>query len=220
MNNEHGIPMINQHAPSFKASTTKGFTKFPSDYRGNWVILFSHPGDFTPASTTEFMRFAHMQKTFREMNTELIGISTDTLQSHIAWISSIKNVEYDDMKKMNIEFPVIDDASREIAAQYGMIQGDQALRATFVIDPKGYIRAMQFYPASTARRIEEFKRIIESMQRSDHFDVATPENWHPGDDVLLPPPSNKPLADHRKSSDDESMRCYDWYICFIKDQSL
>lgn len=185
------LPLIGDKAPSFVANTTSGEINFPTDYKGKWVILFSHPADFTPVCTTEFMTFATMQKEFADLNTELLGLSIDSVFSHIAWIEKIKDIEYASMKDVEINFPIIDDLSMNVAMKYGMIQPNQsetsAVRAVFIIDPQGIIRTIFYYPQSTGRNFAELKRVIQALQTTDEHGVATPANWQPGDAAIVPP---------------------------------
>ena len=187
-----GMPRIGDPAPSFTASTTQGDISFPSDYVGKWVILFSHPADFTPVCTSEFMTFASLQKEFAAYNTELVGLSVDGLYSHIAWLRTIKDkIAFRDMRDVEVTFPLIDDVSMEIAQKYGMIMpgedSTKAVRAVFVIDPKAVIRAIIYYPLSLGRNFDELLRVVKALQTADHFEVATPADWRPGDAVIVPP---------------------------------
>ena len=196
------LPLIGDLAPEFKAKTTQGDVNFPGDYKGKWVILFSHPADFTPVCTTEFMTFATMQNEFREMNTELIGLSIDSMFAHIAWLRTIKEkIAWKDMKDVEIAFPVIEDISMNVAKKYGMVQPNvsstQAVRAVFIIDPKGIVRLIMYYPASCGRNMDEIKRVIIAMQKADAENIATPANWPPGDDVILPAPGSCGAAQER-----------------------
>jgi peroxiredoxin (alkyl hydroperoxide reductase subunit C) len=191
--NAYRIPLIGEEAPAFKARTTMGTINFPEDYKGKWVILFSHPADFTPVCTTEFMTFASMQEDFRELNCELIGLSIDGLTSHIAWLRTIKEkIEWKDMKGVEVKFPVIEDLKMDVAKKFGMIQpgasDTQAVRAVFIIDPESKIRAILYYPMSNGRDMNEIRRLLIALQTSDKHGVATPANWRPGDDVIIPPP--------------------------------
>jgi peroxiredoxin (alkyl hydroperoxide reductase subunit C) len=216
------IPIIGEDAPSFTAVTTQGQINFPEDYKGKWVVLFSHPADFTPVCTTEFMTFASMQEEFREMNTELIGLSIDSVFSHIAWIKRIQeSVEYKGMKNLEIKFPVIADLRKEVAKKYGMIQRKgsriQTARATFVIDPESKIRALIYYPVPNGRNIQEIKRLISAMKKSDAEDVSTPVNWQPGDDVIIHPPrSMQEVKETLEKAGDETY-CLDWFLCLKKE---
>ena len=204
------IPVLGKEAPDFEAVTTQGKIKL-SDFRGKWVVLFSHPADFTPVCTTEFVAFAKKADEFAKRNVQLIGLSIDGLHSHIAWIKSIK-------EKMGVEipFPVIADIDMRVARLYGMLhpgESDTAtVRAVFVIDPEGKLRAMLYYPLSNGRNIDEILRLVDALQTTDKHGVATPANWRPGDDVIVPPPDTKEEADKRTSQYD----CKDWYLCFKK----
>lgn len=200
------FPRLNERAPEFSAKTTFGDKKL-SDYEGKWLILFSHPADFTPVCTTEFIGFAKAAETFKSMNCELLGLSIDSLFSHLAWV---RNIEEKFGQK--ITFPIIEDIKMEVASAYGMVHpgaaDTQAVRATFFIDPKGILRAMVYYPMSNGRSIDEFVRLLQAMQTSDKNSVATPEGWTPGCDVIVPPPKTSEAADKRAS---EGYNTVDWY---------
>ena len=165
------MPLIGDKAPSFQAVTTQGEIHFPEDYTGKWVILFSHPADFTPVCTTEFMTFASMAEEFRSLNTELVGLSVDSLYAHIAWLRKIQELEWNGMKNVEVKFPLIEDIRMEVANKYGMIQpgqsNTQAVRAVFIIDPQAKIRTILYYPLSTGRNFDEIKRIILALQKAD-----------------------------------------------------
>lgn len=212
------MPLIGDMAPAFHAKTTQGEIEFPKDYCGKWVIFFSHPGDFTPVCTTEFMTFASMMNEFKELNTELLGLSIDTIYAHIAWLRKIQEFAWKDIKHVEITFPLIEDIKMDIAGKYGMIHpsmsGTQTVRAVFIIDPEGKIRAILYYPASTGRNMEELKRMIIALQKADCEGVATPANWMPCDDVILPPPGSCGAARERLASVDEDRYCLDWFLCF------
>jgi peroxiredoxin (alkyl hydroperoxide reductase subunit C) len=202
------LPRLNEPAPNFDSKTTFGPKKL-SDYKGKWLVLFSHPADFTPVCTTEFMAFAKAYPEFRKLNCELLGLSIDSNYAHIAWARAIK-------EKFGIEipFPIIEDLSMRVANAYGMIQpgasDTSAVRATFIIDDKGVLRAMVYYPMSNGRSIPEFLRLVAALQTSDKHGVATPEGWQPGDKVIVPPPQTQQAADTRGS---EGYECSDWYFC-------
>lgn len=214
------MPLIGDKAPEFKAITTQGEINFPQDYEGKWVILFSHPADFTPVCTTEFMTFGAMIDEFKSINTELVGLSVDSLYSHIAWLRKIQELEWQDKKHIEVTFPLIEDIRMEIANKYGMIQPNQsntqAVRAVFIIDPKGVIRTILYYPLSTGRNMDEIKRIILALQKADEENVATPANWRPGDDVIIPTAGSCGTAKERVESTDPSQYCLDWFLCFKK----
>lgn len=214
------LPLIGDAAPSFTAETTQGQINFPGDYQGKWVILFSHPADFTPVCTTEFMTFASMMDEFRELDTELVGLSVDGLYSHIAWLRRIQEIEWKGMKNVEVSFPLIDDIRMEVATKYGMIQPNasntQAVRAVFIIDPKGIIRTILYYPQSTGRNFDELKRIIQALQKADAEQIATPADWRPGDDVIVPPAGSCGTAKERMENQTEEQYCLDWFLCFRK----
>ena len=200
------FPQLNAPAPAFNAKTTHGDRKL-EDYRGKWLILFSHPADFTPVCTTEFIGFANAAPKFSEMGCELLGLSIDSLFSHLAWTRNIK-------EKFGVEipFPIIEDIKMDVARAYGMVHpgaaDTQAVRATFFIDPNGILRAMVYYPMSNGRSIDEFVRLLQALQTSDANGVATPENWCPGKPVIVPPPKTADAAEKRAS---EGYDTVDWY---------
>ena len=186
------MPRIGDPAPAFRAKTTQGDINFPADYAGKWVILFSHPADFTPVCTSEFITFASMQTEFAAYNTELVGLSVDGLYSHIAWLRTIKDkIAFNDMRNVEVTFPLIEDVSMEVAGKYGMIMpgedSTKAVRAVFVIDPTGTVRTIIYYPLSLGRNFDELLRVVKALQTADQFDVATPADWRPGDRVIVPP---------------------------------
>lgn len=207
MENTLGLPRINEPAPAFKANTTHGERSL-DDYKGKWLILFSHPADFTPVCTTEFIGFAKAADQFKAMNCELLGLSIDSIYSHLAWMQSIKS-----SFGVEIPFPIIDDIKMDVAKAYGMIHpgaaDTQAVRATFFIDPEGKLRAMVYYPMSNGRSIDEFVRLLQAMQTSDANKIATPEGWTPGCDVIVPPPKTPAAIEARKS---EGYAMKDWYF--------
>jgi len=200
------LPRINEPAPDFSARTTHG-PRSLADYRGKWLILFSHPADFTPVCTTEFLAFAKFHDRFQKLGCELLGLSIDSTYSHLAWIRNIK-------EKFGVEipFPIIDDLSMRIANDFGMIQpgasDTSAVRATFFIDPHGKVRAMVYYPMTNGRSVEEFLRLLEALQTSDRHAVATPEGWRPGEKVMVPAPATAKDADARARAGYEYT---DWY---------
>ena len=215
----YAMPRIGDKAPEFRAVTTQGDINFPQDYAGKWTILFSHPADFTPVCTSEFMTFAHLENKFNEANCQLVGLSIDGLYSHIAWLRSIKEkIEYRGMKDIEVNFPLIEDITMEIAKKYGMIQPNEdstkAVRAVFFVDPKGIIRTIIYYPLSLGRNFDELYRVLLALQTADAFDVATPADWRPGDDVIIGPAGSCGTAKDRMV--DEEMDCKDWYFCTKK----
>ncbi len=214
------MPRIGDMAPSFRAVTTQGEINFPADYSGSWVILFSHPADFTPVCTSEFMTFATMEKQFAQANCRLVGLSVDGLYSHIAWLRTIKEkIEYRGMKNVEVTFPLIEDITMEVAKKYGMIQpgesSTKAVRAVFVVDPKGIIRTIIYYPLSLGRNFDELYRALIALQTADEFSVATPADWRPGDEVIVPPAGSCGAARDRMDGK-QDMTCHDWFFCTRK----
>lgn len=203
------LPRIGSPAPQFEAVTTHGNLKL-EDYKGSWVILFSHPADFTPVCTTEFIGFQKIYPELKKMNTELLGLSIDSVHSHIAWV---RNIE--DKFGTKIEFPVIADLSMEVAEKYGMIMPDEssteASRAVFVIDDQQIVRAVIYYPLSTGRNMDEMLRLVKALQTADEHKVATPADWQEGDRVIVPPSPTQEGAEERMN--DDSIECVDFYFC-------
>lgn len=214
------MPRIGDKAPSFKAVTTQGEINFPEQYAGHWVILFSHPADFTPVCTSEFMTFATMEPQFEALDCKLVGLSIDGLYSHIAWLRTIKEkIEYKGMKDVEVKFPLIEDISMEVAKKYGMVQPGEsttkAVRAVFVIDPNGIIRTIIYYPLSMGRNFDELLRVVQALQTADAFSVATPADWRPGDDVIVPTAGSCGVAKERMDGT-AGITCYDWFFCTKK----
>lgn len=214
------LPRIGEPAPVFKAVTTQGEINFPLDYKGSWVILFSHPADFTPVCTSEFMTFATMEEQFAKANCKLVGLSVDGLYSHIAWLRTIKEkIEYKGMKDVEVKFPLIEDITMEVAKKYGMIQpgesSTKAVRAVFYVDPKGIIRTILYYPLSLGRNFDELYRVLIALQAADEFSVAMPADWRPGDDVIVPPAGSCGVAKDRMEGKSD-LKCYDWFFCTKK----
>lgn len=203
-----GLPRLNEPAPEFEAVTTHGVIRL-SDFRGRWVILFSHPADFTPVCTTEFIAFAEIYPELQKRGVDLLGLSIDSVYSHIAWIRNIK-----EKMGVDIPFPIIADLNKEVATLYGMIMPGESktetTRCVFVIDPNGILRAMIYYPLTTGRNTHEILRLIDALQTTDKYGVATPANWQPGDKVIVPPPTTLEMAEERMSAGYE---CTDWYLC-------
>ncbi len=214
------MPRIGDKAPAFKAVTTQGEINFPDQYTGSWVILFSHPADFTPVCTSEFMTFATLESRFEEAHCKLIGLSVDGLYSHIAWLRTIREkIEYKGMKNVEVKFPLIEDITMDVARKYGMIQpgesSTKAVRAVFIIDPKGIIRAIIYYPLSLGRNFDELYRALIALQTADAFSVATPADWRPGDDVIVPTAGSCGVAKERMENKTD-MTCHDWFFCTRK----
>jgi len=199
---------LNEPAPDFEATTTQGIKRL-SDFRGKWVILFSHPADFTPVCTTEFAAFAKIHDELVKRNVQLIGLSIDSIYSHIAWIRTIK-----EKLGVDIPFPVIADLDMKVANLFGMVHPSAsttaAVRCVFFIDPEMVLRAMIYYPLNVGRNMEEVLRIVDALQTADKYKVALPANWRPGDKVIVPPPSTKEAAERRIQ---EGYECVDWFLC-------
>lgn len=218
------LPLIGDKAPAFKALTTTGTINFPEDYEGKWVLLFSHPSDFTPVCTTEFMTIAAMQEEFDKLNVALIGLSVDSLYSHIAWVRAIEQMEWNGMKNIKIRFPVIADLNTKVATKYGMLQPNvsstQAVRAVFVIDPKGIVRSITYYPLNIGRNFDEILRMVKALQKSDAEHCSLPANWQPGDDVIVPTPITVEAAEELMNTVSENQDEYalDWFLRFRKDK--
>ena len=212
MENITRMPLLGEKFPEVKVQTTHGQMTLPNDYEGKWFVLFSHPADFTPVCTTEFVAFAKKADEFKKMGVELIGLSVDQVFSHIKWVGWIN-------KKLNIEipFPVIADSAEGVSKALGMIHpgksSSNTVRAVFVVDPKGNLRLMIYYPQEIGRNVDEVIRAVKALQTSDKFGVATPENWPNndliGDHVIVPPATNVEEADKRKGQDG----CFDWWFC-------
>ncbi len=198
--------------------STQGPVNFPADYSGKWVIFFSHPADFTPVCTSEFMTFAKMADEFAAYNTDLVGLSVDGLYSHIAWLRTIKDkIKFRDMADIEVKFPLIEDVSMEIAQEvrddHAGEDSTKAVRAVFVIDPKGIVRTIIYYPLSLGRNFDELLRVVKGLQTADHFDVATPADWRPGDRVIVPPAGSCGTAKERMDGDVAGVECEDWFFC-------
>lgn len=212
------MPRIGDSAPTFEAETTQGKIHFPDDFNGKWVILFSHPSDFTPVCTSEFVLFGALNDEFDALNCQLVGLSVGGLYSHIAWLRAIQEkIEYKGMKNIQVRFPLIADLNMEAARLYGMIQpgesNTQAVRAVFYIDPQATIRAIIYYPMALGRNFNELKRVLIGLQTIDKQGVALPADWQPGDEVIASNPATLEAANERANSVSPDMKCYDWFFC-------
>jgi len=208
---EGRIPLIGEKFPEMKVLTTDGAKELPKDYKGKWLVLFSHPGDFTPVCTTEFVEFAKKHEDFKKINTELLGLSVDAVYSHIKWMEWIK-----DNLGVEITFPIIADTMGRVASRLGMVdpeKGSATVRAVFILDPEGTIRLIMYYPSEVGRYINEIYRAVKALQLSDKNKVVTPANWPDnsifGSKVIIPPASTYAEAMKRKTSDEEG---YDWWL--------
>lgn len=210
------MPLIGDEAPAFVAETTMGPVTFPDDYRGKWVILFSHPADFTPVCTSEIALFSTYADEFKKLDTELLGVSVDSVSSHLAWLKEIEdNIGFKGYKDFKITFPIIADLSMEVAKKYGMIQphssSTKTIRSVFLIDPDGKIRASIMYPMSNGRNLDEIKRILIAMQTTDEKHVSTPANWQPGDEVVVAAPAT--MDELKRRAGEKGHNCETWFFC-------
>lgn len=211
---------IGQTAPDFIAPTTMGPVRM-SDYKGKWIVFFSHPGDFTPVCTTEFLAFATMAEEFESRNAALLGISIDSTPSHLAWIHSIQETT-----AVSIPFPIIADRVGEVASLYGMVahdvSGTETVRNVFLIDPEQTIRAILIYPLTNGRNIPEILRLLIALQTTDKYNVVTPANWEPGEPVLVPAPKDYSDLEIRQNNPSSlGLQCENWYWCYKNiDQNL
>ena len=215
--NESRMPLIGDPAPAFRAMTTMGKVNFPEDYRGKWVVFFSHPADFTPVCTTEFIALAKAAEEFRSLNAELLGLSIDSVHSHLAWVHNIEQLDIDGNGPVKVPFPIVADISMDVSKKYGMLQTvarTQTVRAVFIIDPEGIIRAILYYPMSTGRNIGEILRMVRSLQLHDKENTNTPANWQPGDRVVLGAPLTLEDAKKRMSGEDPELIPAEWYLTF------
>lgn len=213
------LPLIGDKAPEFSANTTNGPVHFPDNYVGKWVILFSHPNDFTPVCTTEFIAFQNIIDELHDLNTEILGLSVGANPSHLAWFDAIEQISMNG-HKVKITFPLIDDLDMSVARLYGMIHPNisttHAVRAVFIIDPNGIIRTILYYPASTGRNFDEIKRILIALQATDAFGVSTPANWEPGKPVLIGAPTTTEQLHERLNSKKPDLDVKAWFLTFKK----
>lgn len=203
----YSMPRIGDQAPDFEAVTTYGKIKFSDYNKDSWVILFSHPADFTPVCTTEMSGFALNSEEFKKMNTKLMGLSIDSIHSHMAWVNNVKK-----NTGVLFNFPIIEDISMNVSKMYGMLQPNEsataAVRAVFFIDPKGIIRLIMYYPLNVGRNMEEIKRVLIALQTSDEHGVALPLDWKPGEKVIVPPPKTVDAMEEREKSSYEMVDFY------------
>jgi len=212
MENLNRMPLLGEKFPEVNVQTTHGAMNLPGDFKGKWFVLFSHPADFTPVCTTEFVAFAKKAEEFKQMGVELIGLSVDQVFSHIKWVDWIK-----DTLKVEIPFPIIADSAEGVSKALGMIHpgksNSNTVRAVFVVDPNGILRLMIYYPQEIGRSVDEIIRAVKALQVSDKNGVATPENWPDnqliGNHVIIPPAMDVKTANERKSKDN----CFDWWFC-------
>jgi peroxiredoxin (alkyl hydroperoxide reductase subunit C) len=206
-----GMPLIGDEFPKMKVQTTHGMMKLPKAFKGKWFILFSHPADFTPVCTTEFVAFQERYQKFRDLNCELIGLSVDQIFSHLKWIEWIK-----DNLDVEIEFPVIADTG-DVAKTLGLIHPAKAsntVRAVFIVDPKGIIRSILYYPQELGRNMDEILRMMEGFNQIEEKQVAIPANWPHneiiGKGLIIPPAADVETANKRV----KKYKCLDWWLCY------
>ncbi|MBI5363225.1 MAG: peroxiredoxin [Planctomycetes bacterium] len=204
-----GIPRIGEPAPDFKAPTTHGEITFSDWHKGSWVVLFSHPADFTPVCSTELTEFARKSDEFARMNTKLIGLSIDSIHSHLAWRENLKSI-----LDVDLPYPLIADLSMDVASKYGMIHpgasSTATVRAVFVIDTKRTVRALVYYPMNVGRNVDEVLRLVEALQTADTNACATPVNWRKGEKVIVPPP--KTVNEVKERETHKEYERYDFYL--------
>jgi len=217
---ERNGPLTSGTAPSFRAISTMGEINFPDDYFGKWKIIFSHPADFTPVCTSEILALAASQEEFKKLKTQLLVISTDGLNSHIEWVKSMESISYEGFEPVKIDFPLIADSELEVSRLYGLLQSKtdekKDIRGVIFIDPTNKIRAFFHYPNSIGRNIEEIKRTLIALQTQESYDVLTPANWQPGDEVLIKSPSTIEEAEKLERKKDASLRKVTWYMWYKK----
>ncbi|MBN1199937.1 MAG: peroxiredoxin [Bacteroidales bacterium] len=215
--NEH-IPLLGEMAPEFIAQTTTGRLNFPGDYEMKWKILFSHPADFTPVCSTEILELATMQDEFDKMNTKIMVLSTDGLSSHMAWVESLQKISYPGDKPVQIKFPLIADPDSKISRMYGMIHSytsnTRDVRGVFIIDPSDRIAAIFFYPMNVGRNMDEIKRTLIALQTSEKFDILTPANWNPGQQVMINSPATQQESEKMAQKKEKNLTSLSWYMWF------
>jgi peroxiredoxin (alkyl hydroperoxide reductase subunit C) len=208
------LPRLNEPAPDFTAKTTLGEIRL-SDFKGKWVVLFSHPADFTPVCSTEFLAFARRKKEFEELGVQLIGLSIDSIHAHLAWVKDLE-----EMSGITIDFPVIADLDMKVSKLYGMIHPaaseTSAVRAVFIIDPNGILRGMLYYPLTTGRNIDEILRFIRALQFTDRTGLNTPADWQPGEPAIVKPPATLPELKEDEAKKDQYTEYRRWYLRFKK----
>ena len=206
------IPLIGEKFPEMVVETSHGTKKLPDDYKGKWLVLFSHPADFTPVCTTEFVAFAKRYEDFKKLDTELLGLSVDSTYSHIKWVEWIEK-----SLGVRIPFPIIADPGGEVSRKLGFLHAQSAthtVRSVIIVDPEGTIRAILYYPQEVGRNMDEILRLIDALQTADKYKVATPANWRPGDPVIIPPPTTQEEAEKRlQEAAQQGYECIDWYFC-------
>lgn len=203
------MPRIGDKAPDFQAITTTGPMKFSEYNKGSWVVMFSHPADFTPVCTTEMSGFAVEKDWFTRHNAKLLGLSIDSVHAHLGWVNNVR-----EKTGVYFDFPIIADLDMKVAQLYGMLHPSEsttaAVRAVFFIDPKGEIRLIMYYPLNIGRNMEEIKRALVALQTADEKKVALPLNWKPGEKVIVPPP--KTLVEMNERLATKEYEVIDFYL--------
>lgn len=211
---------LGDKAPNFVAQSTTGEINFYDDYYGKWKIMFSHPADFTPVCASEILELAYIADDLKKLNTEVIVLSIDGLNSHIDWVRSLEAMNYRDQGNVKINFPIISDTEFEVSMKYGMVRdgniNDRTVRTVFIIDPENKVRAMFYYPDNVGRNIDEIKRTLIALQETDKRDILTPANWVVGGDFMIPAPASIKEADKLKAKNDDKLYNYDWYMWFVR----
>ena len=215
--NEQGLPLLGDKFPDVVVNTTHGKIRLPDDYKGSWFVLFSHPADFTPVCTTEFVAFQQRYEKFEELETKLIGLSIDQVFSHLKWAEWIK-----EKLGVEIKFPIIADDRGELAEKLGMVapnKGNNTVRAVFVVDPEGKIRASIYYPQEVGRDVDEIVRLVKALQTSDKYKVAMPHKWPNneliGNKAIVPPAGSESEKQKRlQQKQAGEIECYDWWLCY------
>ncbi|MEI3590230.1 MAG: peroxiredoxin [Alistipes ihumii] len=207
--------------PPSRLRQRRGRSGSPTISRANGSFFFSHPADFTPVCTSEFMTFGAMSRDFERLGCQLIGLSVDSLSSHLAWLHTIRErIEFNGMKNVDVRFPLIDDVSMHVATLYGMIHpgesGTKAVRAVFFIDPDAVIRAIIYYPLALGRNFDELRRVLVGLQTIDRFHVSLPADWRPGDEVVVPSPGTMDALDRQEGHPADGVTCHDWFFCTRK----
>lgn len=215
------IPMLGEDAPKFVAESTKGKINFPDDYFNKWKIIFSHPADFTPVCSSEIIELSHLQDEFKKLNTQILILSTDGINSHMEWINSLESILYENLKTPKIDFPFISDVGLTISKQYGMIHPNSSktkdVRGVFIINPENKVCAIMFYPMNVGRNIDEILRTVIALQHADNSTYLTPANWVKGEDLLLYPPKSIEESNKLEYKNNDKYYSYAWYMWFKKE---
>jgi peroxiredoxin 2/4 len=214
------IPLIGEATPEFTAESTTGTIKFPDDYYAKWKILFSHPADFTAVCSSEILELANMQNDFKELNTQLVVVSTDAVSSHIEWVKSLESAKYKSRQPVKINFPLVSDRNMDISKAYGMVHSYSSttkdVRGVFIIDPNDKIKAIFFYPMEVGRNLDEIKRTLIALQTAEKNNVLIPADWQPGQDVMLHSPKTAAEADKMAEKATPGVYSINWYMWFKK----